>query len=194
MERCRKRVRHFHEPGHRHEFTFSCYHRWPLLTNNDWRRRLSRAIDSANLTWHWELVAFVFMPEHVHLLANPLEPDPDIGGYLQAIKQPFSKQIHGILKQHKSSLLSKLIVRDRPGHESFRFWQEGAGYDRNLWTPKVIMAAINYIHENPVRRRLCQQAIQWKWSSARWYLGDPPRQQDPDLPIIHGLPIGALDS
>jgi putative transposase len=81
VEPCRKRVRHFHEPGHLHEFTFSCCHRWPLLTNNDWRRRLSRAIDGANSIWRWELVAFVFMPEHIHLLANPLEPDPDIGGY-----------------------------------------------------------------------------------------------------------------
>jgi REP element-mobilizing transposase RayT len=76
MERYRKRVRHFHEPGHLHEFTFSCYHRWPLLTNNDWRRRLSGAIDGANSIWRCERVAFVFMPEHIHLLANPLEPDP----------------------------------------------------------------------------------------------------------------------
>ena len=34
MERSRKRVRHFHEPGQLHEFTFSCYHRWSLLTNS----------------------------------------------------------------------------------------------------------------------------------------------------------------
>ena len=33
----RKRVRHFHEAGHCHELTFSCYRRMPLLTNNVWR-------------------------------------------------------------------------------------------------------------------------------------------------------------
>ncbi len=151
-------------------------------------------MDGANSNWRSEIVAFVFMPEHIHLLANPLDPDPDIGAYVQAIKQPFSREIHGILEPHNSKLLSKLIVCDRPGHQSFRFWQEGPGYDRNLWTAKAIRAAIDYIHENPVRRGLCHRAEQWKWSSARWYLGDPPRQQDPELPIIHGLPVGALES
>jgi len=34
----RKRVKHFDEPGHCHELTFSCYRRMSLLTNNVWRR------------------------------------------------------------------------------------------------------------------------------------------------------------
>ena len=39
MERCRKRVRHFHEPGQLHDFSFSCYyHRWPLLINKGSRQ------------------------------------------------------------------------------------------------------------------------------------------------------------
>jgi putative transposase len=154
---------------------------------------LSRCLDRANETLHWEVVAFVFMPEHVHLLCNPLEAEPDIGTYLKAIKQPFSAEIHQILVDHRAKLLRKLIIRDRPDHESFRYWQEGPGFDRNLSTPKAILASIHYIHENPVRRGLCNTAVQWKWSSARWYLNEPPRQQDPDLPFIHGLPMGALD-
>ena len=40
------------------------------------------------------------------------------------------------------------------------------------------------LHHNPVTRKLCRRAIDWKWSSARYYLSDPPRQQDPDLPYI----------
>ena len=40
--RHRKLVKHYHEPGDFHELTFSCYKRTPLLTNDDWRRRLSR--------------------------------------------------------------------------------------------------------------------------------------------------------
>ncbi len=30
----RKRVRHFDEPGHVHELTFSCYERRPLLVDD----------------------------------------------------------------------------------------------------------------------------------------------------------------
>ena len=182
-----KSIRHYHEPGHLHEFTFSCYQLLPLLTNDDWRRKLSRYIDAANECCRWQLVAFVFMPEHVHLLTDPLDDEPDIGAYLQVVKEPFSKAIHKGLVERQSNLLKKLVIRDRPGRECFRFWQEGAGYDRNLWTKQAIRSSIDYIHQNPVRRGLCLKATEWKWSSARWYCNEPPRQQDPDLPHIHGL-------
>ncbi len=90
-------------------------------------------------------------------------------------------------------LTRKLTVRERPGKTCFRFWQEGPGFDRNLFTPDAIAASIAYIHHNPVARGLCQKAIDWNWSSARYFLCEPPRQQYPDLPFIHGLPVGALD-
>ena len=53
--------------------------------------------------------------------------------------------------------------------------------------------AIDYIHENPVRRNMCRRAIDWKWSSAVWYQGEPSQQQVPELPLIHGLRPGTLD-
>jgi len=72
----RKQVRHYHEPGHLHEFTFSCYQRRPLLTNDDWRGRLARTLDTAGEEYRFQLVAFLFMPEHVQLLTYPLDESP----------------------------------------------------------------------------------------------------------------------
>ena len=51
------------------------------------------------------------------------------------------------------------IVRQRPGVETFRFWQEGPGYDRNLDRVDTVLAAIDYIHRNPERRGLVDRAI-----------------------------------
>ncbi len=189
----RKTVRHYHEPGHLHEFTFSCYQRRPLLTNDDWREKLARCLDQANQEYRFELVAFVLMPEHVHLLTYPLELEPNFGGYLAQIKQPFSKQIKQVLTENRSPLLQRLTVRERKDKYCFRFWQEGPGFDRNLFSKEAIVGSINYIHENPVKRGLCQKATDWKWSSARYYLNEPPGQQEADLPLIHGPPIGMLD-
>jgi putative transposase len=189
----RKRVKHYHEPGDIHELTFSCFHRTPLLTNDEWRSRLSRCIDEASQQTGIELAAFVFMPEHVHLLVVPTSPEPAIDRYLALIKQPFSKSIKQLLVEINSSLIDRLTVLERPSKECFRFWQEGPGYDRNLQTTAAIEASIEYIHRNPVQRGLVQRAVDWKWSSASWYLLDPPRQQLADLPIIRGLPIDTLD-
>ncbi len=134
----RKTVRHFHEVGHLHELTFSCYRRMPLLTNDVWREKLARSVEAAGKEWAMELVGFVFMPEHVHLLVYPTGIEPSISRYLARIKQPFSKQIKDILTGQGSRLLSKLTVRKRPGKECFRFWQEGPGVDRNLFSADAI--------------------------------------------------------
>ena len=92
--------------------------------------------------------------------------------HYQAVGDPLDKQ---------------LVVRKHAGKRAFRFWQEGAGYHRNLSEPKSIAAAIDYIHLNPVRRGLVSRARDWKWSSCRWYLSDK-EEMDSDLPTIHGLP------
>jgi len=189
----RKQVRHYHEPGDFHELTFSCYRRMPLLTNDDWRRRLSRCAQDACEEMSFQLAAFVYMPEHVHLLVYPTTPEPDIGRYLARVKQPFSKQVKGLLMQSEAPLIKRLTVRERPGKFCFRFWQEGPGYDRNIFSPDALEASMDYIHNNPVERRLCHRAIDWTWSSARFYLLDPPRQQFPELPHIHAVPPGAFD-
>jgi len=189
----RKTIKHYHRPGDLHELTFSCYKRLPLLTNDDRQRRLARCIDEAGVAEDIQLVAFVFMPEHLHLLVDPWQPQPDIGRYLARVKQPFSKQIKARLVATASPLLSKLTVRERPGKTCFRFWQEGPGYDRNLTQPATILAAIDYLHHNPVRRSLVGRAVEWKWSSARSYVRHPSGERDPDLPTIHTLRPGTLD-
>lgn len=78
-----------------------------------------------------------------------------------------------------------LTIRERPGKNTFRFWQEGSGYDRNLLHGKTLAAAIDYIHMNPNRRGLCETLDEWPWSSWHWY---ERREQRPGLPTVHGPP------
>ncbi|WP_145348974.1 REP-associated tyrosine transposase [Rosistilla ulvae] len=189
----RKKIKHYHQPGHLHELTFSCFHQMPLLTNDAWRMHLSRSVETACEQHRFQLVAFVFMPEHVHLLVLPLCPEPDIGLLLAAMKQPFSRQIKQILIDRNSSLLERLTVQERPGKKCFRFWQAGPGFDRNIYSAKAIAASIDYIHTNPVTRGLCKRAIDWKWSSARYYHAEPMFQQCSNLPTIARLPPQAFD-
>ena len=192
VQRHRKRVEHYDDPGHFRELTFSCYHRMPLLTNDTWREMLSSAIDRAFVSHKYCLAAFVYMPEHVHLLVWPEPGASQIENLLKAVKRPYSYRIKQLLILNRSSLLKRLTVRQRPGVMTFRYWQEGPGYDRNLTEPETILASIEYIHMNPVRRGLCQRAIDWRWSSARFYLNDR-KQEDDALPTIHGLPFEVLN-
>lgn len=181
----RKQVRHFDEPGHFHELTFSCFHRLPLLTNDVWRILLGRRIDQAAGKWGFGVAAFVYMPEHVHLLVYPNSNESRVHHLLKGIEQPFSKEIRRLLRASGSRLIERLTVQERPGKTTFRFWQEGGGYDRNLTSPTSILAAIDYIHLNPVRRGLVRSAIDWRWSSCRFYAR---HECDDALPRIDGVP------
>ena len=160
----------------------------PLLTKDVWRSMLSVSIERAVQAHGFRLVAFVYMPEHVHLLVLPSGPASRVSGLLKAVKQPFSNRVKRLLTEVASPLLSRLTVRERPGKTAFRFWQEGPGHDRNLVGPRAVQAAIDYIHMNPVRRGLVDAPILWRWSSYRWYIEDNPRR-DEALPQINGVPI-----
>lgn len=169
----RKLIHHYEGLGHLRELTFSTYLRMPLLTSNPWRKVLSRELDDACEAERFELIAFVYMPEHVHLLVLPLLPSCKVSRFLGRVKQQMSVKVKKLLVEHHSSLLAKLTIRDRPEQTCFRFWQEGPGFDRNLYSPRAIAASIDYIHNNPVKRDLCRRAIDWRWSSARLFEEGP---------------------
>jgi putative transposase len=111
----RKRVRHYHDASHCHELTFSCYRRLPLLTNHIWRGLLSESIERATVRHNYRLSAFVFMPEHVHLLLYPGQNASNIDALLKAIKRPFSFRIKTLLSESNSPLLERLTIQQRPG-------------------------------------------------------------------------------
>jgi hypothetical protein len=53
----------------------------------------------------------------------------------------------------------------------FGFGQRGGGYDRNIYSLEETREKIEYLHNNPVARGLCDLPQTWKWSSAKEYLG-----------------------
>ncbi len=83
----RKRVKHYEGFGHLHELTFSCYKRKPMLTNDVWRGILARSLGAALGDEGFGLVAFVFMPEHVHLLVMPKARTSKVSRLLARTKQ-----------------------------------------------------------------------------------------------------------
>ena len=98
-----------------------------MLVDDDCRKMLSRSIDAAFQGHNCRLVAFVFMPEHVHLLVDPLDNEPEIDLLLSAVKRPYSFRIKQLLLSRGDPLVQELTVQERPGKMVFRYWQEGPG-------------------------------------------------------------------
>ena len=165
----RKKVQHFNNPGQAHELKFSCYRRLPLLSRDRTRGWVIESIDAARKNRRFALFAFVIMPEHVHLIVHPSDQTYDVAYILKSIKQPVSRKAHAWLLKTNQPWLGNLTLIQKDGRPLFRFWQAGAGYDRNIDRQVTLRQMIKYIHDNPVRRGLVGRAVDWQWSSASWY-------------------------
>lgn len=95
--------------------------------------------------WSW-----VLMPNHVHLILVP--PDPDaLRRTLAPVHRRYAGHLHARLK--------------RTGH----FWQGRFGCV--AMDEAHLGAALRYVALNPVRARLVERAVDWPWSSAKVLLG-----------------------
>ncbi len=162
----RKRCKRFDIPGDPHFLTFSCFRRMPLLSRNRSRQWVIDALSRSRESGQIDLWAYVIMPEHVHVVLLP-HKEVTISEVLKSVKQSVSCRALLWLRQNDKAFLQRLEVFDRSNdHRSYRFWQRGGGYDRNLRTVSDVHEKIAYVHNNPVRRGWVERAEQWPWSSA----------------------------
>jgi putative transposase len=96
-----------------------------------------------------EVWAWCLMPNHVHLILTPSDPD----GLRRALSR-VHRTYAGVIQTR----------RKRSGH----FWQGRFG--AVPMDEEYLAAALRYVSLNPVRARLVARAQDWKWSSTRAHL------------------------
>ena len=161
--------KNYNQPGDAHELTFTCYQRFPFLSKELPCQWLIESIENARQNLNFEVWAWVFMPEHVHMIVYPKNQRYDIAFIRRLIKEPVAMRAIAWLKENDPSWLKK-IERKRGERTERKFWQSGGGYDRNITEKNTLLNMIDYIHENPVRKGFTHRAQDWYWSSASWYL------------------------
>jgi putative transposase len=161
----RQSLHRVEQAGHARFLTFSCYRRLPLLRHDGIRRLFLDRLRIACAQHQVRLLAWVLMPEHVHLMLFP-ESIPHLTRFTHSLKRPVAEAVLRRWKQLDAPMLQR--IAHGGGH---RFWQTGGEYDRNLFEPEVIWRTIDYMHHNPVRRGLVNAPLDYPWSSARWYAG-----------------------
>lgn len=171
--------KNYNDPGHAHELTFSCYKRLAFLKSDRTCQWLADAINKARREFRFHLWAYVFVPDHAHVIICPKEPQYDIAAIRKAIKAPVGAKAIEYLEKNAPDWLPR-ITRGRGNKTERHFWQSGGGYDRNITDPGTLLKMFDYLHLNPVRKNLVEQARDWRWSSAAWYEGI---MQDAPLPI-----------
>ena len=93
---------------------------------------------------------------------------------LWQIKRPVTATALKWVRAHSPAFLRRMADVQPSGRTTYRFWQRGGGYDRNLRRASDISEKIRYIHENPVRRGIVERPEEYPLSSARdWIMEEP---------------------
>ena len=93
----------------------------------------------------FDLVAFVVMPDHLHLIT--ISKGKNISQIMHSIKSFSSKEI------------TKATLREGS------VWQPSFR-DFTLWSEELVIEKINYIHNNPVRKGLVSDPKDYNYSTA----------------------------
>ena len=96
----------------------------------------------------FNLHAAVIMPDHVHLLLTPLRDEHGWPYSLPAILK--------LIKGTSARSLNKLLDSSGP------IWQEES-FDQVLRSNESLEKKLEYIRQNPVRRRLVQKPEDYRW-------------------------------
>jgi putative transposase len=101
----------------------------------------------------YDLLAFCIMPNHVHLVFTPLEEKEDKFNSL-------SKIMHS-LKRYTAHEANLILGREGD------FWQH-ENYDHYIRGTPELERIIKYVLNNPVKARLVDEWVKWKWSYCKY--------------------------
>jgi putative transposase len=149
--------------------------RLPVFRTDAIKQLTCQAIDEARTSCVLLLFAYVLMPDHLHLLTDaPRKPSV----VLQYIKGIIGHRVIDYLKQQNlESSLRKLRHVEWKRKHRFSLWQHDSDVF-SVTSESKFMEKVNYIHLNPVRAGLVEQAEEYRWSSVRW-LKRAPQEDEP---------------
>lgn len=121
-----------------------------------------------NLTSRW---GYVLMPERFRLPVLPSKgrsPSRVFG----SLKQRTARHIIENLKRFEEPwcrrMLEKIVLPVTVHDQStYRVWQRRF-YDFNVWSESKRLEKLQYMHGNPVERKLVESPVDWPWSSWRF--------------------------
>jgi len=111
------------------------------------------------------IYGFVIMDNHIHIIwqlqANRKREDVQ-RDFLKYVAQQIKKD----MLVNEPDKLKEFIVsaRDR----KYQFWERNP-LTVEIWSEKVFLEKLKYIHENPVRAGVCKWPDDYKYSSALFY-------------------------
>jgi putative transposase len=145
-------LRRYNSFGKPYFITCVTYNRQPFLLNHE--EILLQSLNRSEIKFNRELIAWVILPEHFHLLVDL--SSGDISSLMHWIKQSFS-----------------MNFRKLNGNGIGRIWQYRY-WDHIIRNEKDLQRHLDYIHYNPVKHDLVKRPFDYDYSSINKYKENYP--------------------
>jgi putative transposase len=138
--------------------------RLPVFRSDALKAIACASLDEARRSGGFALLAYVVMPDHLHVLTDGARKPSDT---LRFIKGIMSHRVIGYLKeQGYESSLEKLQHEKGARQYRYSLWQHHSNVVL-LTSESSLMQRVHYMHQNPVRAGLVNRTEEWRWSSIR---------------------------
>lgn len=167
----------FHNPEGVYFVSFAVVEWIDVFTRNEYKNILLESLAFCQKDKGMEIYAWCIMTNHMHLVfrsAGVTKPEDLLGDFkrftsrniVQAIiDNPDESRKTWLLEQFKKAALQSSNVKHH------QFWR----HDNNpieIWSNKVLVEKIRYIHNNPVEAGLVYKPEDYIYSSAKDYSGE----------------------
>lgn len=147
--------------------TTSCYRRQHLLDETCFKIILEN-MRFYNHKYKAHIMAYVLMVNHIHFIVYFVEENK-LTGYMRDFKKYTAVKIRDYFEQREPEKLAAIEYQHREQH--FKVWEDRYD-DLCLYSREVCETKIEYIHNNPVKAGLVNDPVDYKYSSAAFYLID----------------------
>jgi putative transposase len=144
--------------GNCYFFTLVSYRRQPILCDDEIRNALRQSILKVRQKYPFQINAWVLLPDHLHCIWTLPEDDYNFSMRWSLIKRNVSFNCSSQYENNQWLTSSKRKRRECTIWQR-RFWEhqirDSKDYDRHM----------DYIHYNPVKHGLCNNPIDWPYST-----------------------------
>ena len=117
----------------------------------------------------FKLYGYVVLENHLHLVASA----PELAGAMKSFKMYTAGKLIELLESHGAAMLLRQLRFFKLRHKiksDYQVWQEGSK-PKQIGSNQMMLQKLEYIHNNPVKRGFVDEAVHWRYSSARNYQG-----------------------
>lgn len=128
--------------------------------------------------------AFVIMPTHMHLLVSDVDFNAQrLRQTLTDMRKYTGRQLADYCEHKMPAAFGQALRGTRRADRARQFWQQSR-HPEMIWSHEFWRTKVDYLHNNPGRKGLVRDATHWRFSSAAYWLLDPPGESDVVLTAV----------